>query len=98
MSGRSSDDEDPNDQLNGDDNAGLFGSGSEDEVTGEKARKLSDEDLDSGDDQGRDDRAEDNQSETKEAAHTREENVIDVSIGRHAIPQPSDGEVVSLPS
>lgn len=97
MSGHSSDDEDANAQLNGEDGAGLFGSGSEDEGAGE-ARKLSDEDLDSGDDQGRNDRVEDHQSETKEATHIREENVIDVSIGRHAIPQPCDGEVSSLPS
>ena len=88
--------EDANAQLNGADHVDdtdLFGSGSEKDDAGEKPRRLEDEDLDSGDDEGRHDRAEDDLSETREAVHTREENVLDISIGRHAIPQPSDGEV-----
>lgn len=92
--------EDANAQLNGAndvdeaDDADLFGSDSEQEDAGDKSRKLEDEELDSGDDEGRHDRAEDGQSEPREPVHTREENVLDLSIGRHAIPQPSDGEVI----
>lgn len=92
----SSEGEAANAQLNGDNDADLFGSGSENEDASDKPRKLSDAELDSGDDEGRDDRADDHLSETKEATHTREENVLDVSIGRHAIPRPSDGEVFRL--
>ena len=81
--------EDPNAQLQGEDainDAELFGSGSEDNAD-DNTRELDDEDLDSGDDEDHHDR------EDQPAAPPREENVLDVSIGRHAIPQPSDGEV-----
>lgn len=83
-------------QLNGGGDADLFGSGSENEEAGDKPRKLSDEELDSEDDESRHEDAGDNASETKEPAYTRQENVLDVSIGRHAIPQPSDSEVIYL--
>ena len=101
MSDHSSDDlgerEDADTQLNGGNDADLFGSGSENEEdAGDKPRKLSDEELDSGDDESRREDADDNASETKEPTYTRQENVLDVSIGRHAIPQPSDCEVISL--
>ena len=82
--------------LNGGDDADLFGSASENEDAGDKPRKLSDEELDSGDDESRHESAGDNASETKEPTYTRQENVLDVSIGRHAIPQPSDREVTCL--
>ena len=85
-----------NAQLNGGDDADLFGSGSEDEDAGDKPRKLSDEELDSGDDESHHEGADDNASETKEPTYTRQENVLDVSIGRHAIPRPSDNEVIYL--
>ena len=101
MSDQSSDDvgerEDAGTQLNGGNDADLFGSGSENEEdAGDKPRKLSDEELDSGDDESHRDDAGDNASETKEPTYTRQENVLDVSIGRHAIPQPSDREVIYL--
>ena len=88
------DGEDPNGQLNGADDADLFGSESENEGTGDKQRFIDDEELDSGDDEGRNDREE--LSDPEEAIHTREENVLDIDIGRHAIPHPSDGELYLL--
>ena len=83
-------------QINGGGDADLFGSGSENEEAGNKPRKLSDEELRSGDDESHQEDAGDNASETKEPTYTRQENVLDVSIGRHAIPQPSDSEVIYL--
>ena len=80
-----------NAQLNGandPDDAELFGSDSGSE-------KSHDEDVESGD-ENRAESAKDDSNDNKEPVHTREENVIDVSIGNHAIPKPSDGEVSSL--
>lgn len=57
-----------------------------------KRRKLDDAELDSGDDEGRLDRAEEEYDEPGTKIE-REENILDIDIGRHAIPQPSDGEV-----
>lgn len=62
-----------------------------------KRRKLDDEDLDSGDDDGRHDRLENGYGEDEEQGEPHEENVADVRLPRHAIPRPSDGEVM-LPS
>ena len=77
-----------------DDAGGLFGSGSEDE---RGRRKLDDEELDSGDDEDRNDRMEedgmdshDDQDKTMIESQT---NVLDLSLGRHGIPQGDDGEV-----
>lgn len=55
-------------------------------------RKLDDEELDSGDDEGRTDRL----HETQDAVEEVEEkmfNYLDADIARHAIPEPSDGEM-----
>ena len=92
----SRDGQDANAQLVGEDenDGDLFGSDSENRDAADKQRKLSDEELDSVDDEGRNDRNDEQLSETKEPTHTREENVLDVSIGRHAIPRSSDGEVI----
>lgn len=59
-----------------------------------KRRKLDDAELDSGDDEGRPGRAEEEYDEPRTQIE-REENILDVDIGRHAIPKPSDGEVRS---
>ncbi|KAH3918494.1 hypothetical protein HBH56_037400 [Parastagonospora nodorum] len=72
----------------------LFGDGGDDEEE-PAARKLDDEELDSGDDEGRADRA-----RAQEAAEEEGEQhtfaVMDADIARHAIPEPSDGELYLL--
>lgn len=59
-----------------------------------KRRKLDDAEPDSGDDEGRPGRAEEDYDEPRTQI-VREENILDIDIGRHAIPKPSDGEVRS---
>jgi RNA polymerase-associated protein LEO1 len=57
-------------------------------------RQLDDEDLDSGDDEGRNDRV-----ATQEAADEAEEKTfsfMDADIARHPVPEPSDGELYLL--
>lgn len=68
----------------------LFGS----EDGGDKVRELSDRDLDSGDDEGRNDRARD-RSEDEEAddGPGRSVRVLGQTLYRHPLPNPSDGEV-----
>jgi len=58
-------------------------------------RKLDDEDLDSGDDEGRSDRVQDTQNDGEEQEH-QTFNFMDADIARHAIPEPSDGELYLL--
>ncbi|KAI4144649.1 MAG: hypothetical protein L6R39_004095 [Caloplaca ligustica] len=90
------------DGMNGADDADLFGDGSEADPDGEekataKDRKLDDQDLDSGDDEGRRDRLDDGVDgygdDEDEQGETRSMNVADVRLGRHPIPRPSDGEL-----
>ena len=80
------------------DEGGLFGSGSEDE---RGRRKLDDEELDSGDDEDRHDRVEedgaDGYEDQERTMVESQTNVLDLSLGRHGIPKGSDGEV-STPS
>jgi RNA polymerase-associated protein LEO1 len=56
-----------------------------------RVRQLDDEELDSGDDEGRQDRAtqQDNYAQEEKV----DEIVQDIELGRHAIPEPGDGEV-----
>ena len=58
-------------------------------------RNLDDEELDSGDDEGRRDRAEDGAdgNASGDGLYERRENILKASIGRNAGPRPSDGEV-----
>ena len=81
-----------------DDEGGLFGSGSEDE---RGRRKLDDEELDSGDDEDRNDRVEedgiDGYEDQERTMVESQTNVLDLSLGRHGIPQGSDGEVSTHP-
>ena len=60
-----------------------------------KRRKLDDEELDSGDDEGRRDREEIGAVEDNEEGQLQEtnKNVLGTNIGRHPDPNPSDGEV-----
>ena len=58
-----------------------------------KLRTIDDAELNSSDDEDRIDRAEDEYGDQKDAPPEREETVLDISMSRHAIPKPSDGEV-----
>lgn len=59
-----------------------------------RARQLNDAELDSGDDEDRNDRMQiDDYEKDEEDAPKRELNVRETSIGRHAVPRGSDGEV-----
>ena len=60
-----------------------------------KRRKLDDSELDSGDDEGREDRVRDALDEDDDAPE-RTAVITDITIGRHPGPLPSDGEVCSL--
>ncbi|KAL8908256.1 MAG: hypothetical protein Q9171_005536 [Xanthocarpia ochracea] len=85
------------DELDDAKDGDLFGDGSEDGIEEggtPKRRKLDDEDLDSGDDEGRRDRLEDGYAhDDEEQGETREENVEDIRLPRHPIPRPTDGEL-----
>ena len=88
----SSSDEDEmmdNADLEGD----LFG-GSDDETPVEKTRELDDDELDSGDDEGRQDRLpDDGHDEDIDYNTGREANIQESIIYRHPLPKPVDGEV-----
>jgi RNA polymerase-associated protein LEO1 len=66
----------------------LFGS---DDEAPEKIRELSDRELDSGDDENRDDRAP--KPEVEAEQEERDANILDSTIWRHPLPKPADGEV-----
>lgn len=59
-----------------------------------KPRQLDDEELDSGDDEGRNDRlADDDEMAVDDGQQPLEELMfMDVEFGRHPVPEPSDGE------
>ncbi|KAF2866797.1 Leo1-like protein-domain-containing protein [Massariosphaeria phaeospora] len=85
--------------LDGAEDDDLFGDGGEDGADEdqplEQPRKLDDEDLDSGDDEGRADRveaAEDDSVEQEQLTY----NYQEAEIARHAVPEPSDGELYLL--
>lgn len=58
-----------------------------------RQRKLDDEDLDSGDDEDRGDRA---PAATQETYEEQSFNFMEPEIARHAVPEPSDGELYLL--
>lgn len=73
---------------------------SSEEATKTKRRRLDDEELDSGDDEGRQDRIEggemDGYGEQEEAiSENRQRTLLDVDLSRHPVPDPSDCEVSS---
>lgn len=72
---------------------GLFDD-SDDEVEfeAEKTRELSDRELDSGDDEGRDDRAP--RAEEPDFESGRDARILDTMVYRHPLPKPSDREVM----
>lgn len=59
-------------------------------------RTLDDEDLDSGDDEGRQDRTGYEEGEEGGEYMQVEEAILDVDLGRQPLPEPSDGEVRSI--
>ncbi|KAH8808289.1 Leo1-like protein-domain-containing protein [Xylogone sp. PMI_703] len=75
----------------------LFG---DDDDAGEqtKTRELSDQELDSGDDEGRYDRVADRNGDQDEGS-LREARIMESTLWRHPLPKPSDGEfnVLRLP-
>lgn len=79
---------DPEDfiEQDGDD---LFG---DDDAGEQPVKQLSDEDLDSGDNEGRTDRVQDDAMDV-DTAPQREARIMDVALGRQTIPMPADGEV-----
>ena len=56
-------------------------------------RELDDEDLDSGDDEGRLDRIGHDGAEEEQEMQEQEKIVMDLDLPRQAGPEPSDGEV-----
>ncbi|KAL2364616.1 hypothetical protein RJZ56_002478 [Blastomyces dermatitidis] len=80
-------------QINGDDDADLFGSESEPDE--HKPRRLDDEELDSGDDEGRYDRLGSPMDEDG-MDYTESLNVMDLSLSRVPEPESTDGEVYTL--
>ncbi|RWQ99674.1 Leo1-like protein-domain-containing protein [Paecilomyces variotii] len=87
------------DKLNADDDADLFGSDGDLEEPSERPRRtIDDEELDSGDDEGRYDRAGDRMDydEGEEGGYRETLNVMDLNLGRAPEPESSNGEVYTL--
>ena len=70
--------------------------GDDDEETIEKTRELSDRELDSGDDEERNDRAPRHEAEEIDDEGGREAQVQESTVWRHPVPKPVDGEVRSV--
>ncbi|KAG4032247.1 hypothetical protein MFRU_007g01580 [Monilinia fructicola] len=72
----------------------LFGDVPDEEPEAPAPRLLSDAELDSGDDEGRDDRVPDkeNEEELPTEDDTRNARILDAVVFRHPVPRPSDGE------
>lgn len=85
----SSDDEIIDPVADGEDD--LFGS--EDEAPAEKARELSDRELDSADDEDRYDRAHKLDAAEPDNDGGRDARIQDSTVWRHPLPKPADGEV-----
>ncbi|ESZ90310.1 hypothetical protein SBOR_9315 [Sclerotinia borealis F-4128] len=75
----------------------LFGDVPDEEPETAPPRILSDAELDSGDDSGRDDRVLDKEDEEESPAEdTRNARILEADIFRHPVPRPSDGEFHTL--
>lgn len=77
---------DPEDFIEEDD---LFG---DDDGEVQPVRQLSDEELDSGDDEDRNDRTQNDDMDV-DTGPTRAARIMDVELGRQTVPLPADGEV-----
>ena len=84
--------EDPADLFGDDDGEDdLFGD--DDELPAKKERALSDEELDSGDDENRSDRALKHIDGSQQVGQEdREARVMDATFPRHVVPKPTDEE------
>ncbi|KAG4425664.1 hypothetical protein IFR04_001126 [Cadophora malorum] len=73
--------------------------GDDDEAPADKARELSDRELDSGDDEDRRDRAP-RADEDVDINESREARIMETTLWRHPVPKPADGElnVLRMPS
>ncbi|RFU36038.1 hypothetical protein B7463_g351, partial [Scytalidium lignicola] len=73
--------------------------GDDDDAGQTKTRELSDQELDSGDDEGRYDRAADRDGEQDDEGSLRDARILESTLWRHPLPKPSDGEfnVLRLP-
>lgn len=72
----------------------LFGSGSEVDGDGTQKRRLDDDDLDSGDDEGRQDRMDEDMDGYGEEVETQHSvTMADIELGRHPIPHDNNYEV-----
>ncbi|KAF9640102.1 Leo1-like protein [Lasiodiplodia theobromae] len=87
-----SDDELNDDEPPLDDEDDLFGDGGDDDELEQAPaeRTLDDEELDSGDDMGREDRVKSTAAEEFEAMELQ---IAEASLPRHAVPEPSDNEL-----
>jgi RNA polymerase-associated protein LEO1 len=83
------DTEDPADLFGEDD---LFGD--EDDAQSEQERALSDRELDSGDDEDRNDIAAEHMDDMAQqiGTHDREARIMDADFARQAVPKPTDGQ------
>ena len=86
----SPDDDVSSNALNEDD---LFG---DEEAPVKKARELSDQELDSGDDEDRDDRAQPHGNEELDYDAGRDAQILEATLWRHIIPKPTNGEFSTL--
>jgi RNA polymerase-associated protein LEO1 len=86
-----SDTEDPAD-LFGEGEDDLFGD--EDDAQSEQERALSDRELDSGDDEDRNDRAPEPMDDFGQqiGTHDREARIMDADFARQAVPKPTNGQ------
>ncbi|KAF2093034.1 hypothetical protein NA57DRAFT_61889 [Rhizodiscina lignyota] len=84
------------DEALGDD---LFGDEADEDDIPKKQRRLDDEELDSGDDVGRDDRMRDEDDEAR-YREQKESHIVELDLARTVKPEPSDGEMylLKLPS
>lgn len=74
----------------------LFGDEDE-EAPANKPRELSDEELDSGDDEDRDDRERKEGTGEADEGQSKELRISEQTVWRHPLPNPVDNEVRSAP-
>lgn len=74
-----------------DEGGDLFGD--DDDSPVQKTRELSDSELDSGDDENRNDRVGDVVADEVEYESGTEARILEATLWRHPIPKPLDGEV-----
>lgn len=70
-----------------------IGASHEQTLTTPSKRQLDDEELDSGDDEGREDRLQDAEAEEQPEYAAQEKLTMDIEIPRQPLPEPSDGEM-----